>query len=122
MQGRYGVDALNKCLLVVALVFAFISMFTWRIFYLLGMCAIVYAYFRMFSRNYEKRYRENRGFLNAKNRIVAFFQRKKNMMKQRKTHHIYKCAKCKQKIRIPKGRGKIIVTCPKCKFEFQKKS
>lgn len=122
MQGRYGVDALNKCLLVVALICAVVSMFTWRIFYLLGLCIIVYVYFRMFSKNYEKRYRENRAFINARNQVTAFFRRQKSMMTQRKTHHIYKCARCKQKIRIPKGRGKIVVTCPKCKYEFQKKS
>lgn len=122
MQGRYGVDALSKVLLGVAFVCAVLSLFFGKLFYLIGLCLLAYIYFRMFSRNYERRYRENRAFLDKTNRIAAFFRAQKSLMQQRKTHHIYKCAQCGQKIRIPKGRGKVIVTCPKCRFQFQKKS
>lgn len=122
MQGRYGVDALSNVLIISAFICLFLSFFFWRGFNLLGAGLVVCAYFRILSTNYEKRYRENRAFLNIKNRVFAFFRNQKNMMRQRKTHHIYTCSKCKQKIRIPKGHGKILITCPKCKFEFRKKS
>lgn len=122
MHGRYGIDALSKVLLVIAFICAVLSLFFGRIFYVLGICVLAYVYFRMFSTNYEKRYRENRAFLDKKNRVAAFFRTQKSLMHQRKTHHIYKCAQCGQRIRIPKGKGKIIVTCPKCKFQFEKKS
>lgn len=122
MQGRYGVDELSKVLLGVALGCAVISVFCGSIFYLLGIALLAYVYFRMFSTNYEKRYRENRAFHDVRNRVCAFFRNKKSHMAQRKTHHIYKCPSCRQKIRIPKGRGHVLVTCPKCKCEFEKNS
>lgn len=122
MQGRYGMDEFSKALVIAACVCAALSLFLGRIFYVLAVAALGYVYFRMFSMNYEKRYKENRAYFDWKNRIGAFFRKQKSMMQQRKTHHIYTCPQCRQKIRIPKGRGKIIVTCPKCKMEFQKRS
>lgn len=122
MQGRYGVDVLSKTLVIGAFICAFLSFVFGKVFYVLGLVIIVYVYYRMFSKNYERRYRENRSFVDFKNKVGAYFRSQKNMMKQRKTHHIYSCPQCNQKIRIPKGRGKIIVTCPKCKLEFQKRS
>lgn len=122
MQGRYGTDEFSKAMLIAACVCAVLSFVFGRLFYVLSVGLLVYVYFRMFSTNYEKRYRENRTFLDWKNRAQAFVRKQKNIMQQRKTHHIYSCPQCKQKIRIPKGRGKIIVTCPKCKMEFQKRS
>lgn len=122
MQGRYGTDALSKALVLASFALALLSLFAGRIFYILALVLLVYVYFRIFSRDYEKRYRENRAFLDFKNRVGAFFRKQKCIAKQRKTHHIYSCPQCRQKIRIPKGRGNIIVTCPKCKMEFSKRS
>ena len=122
MQGRYGADTLSNVLIGISFICAILSVVFGRIFYFLGLCMIAYVFFRMLSTNYEKRYKENRAFLNGKNKIVAFFRRQKSIMNQRKDYHIYTCAQCRQKIRIPKGHGKIMITCPKCKYEFQKKS
>lgn len=122
MQGRYGIDALSKVLIGAALICGILSLLLGNVFYILGVCLVGYAYFRMFSTNYEKRYKENRAFIHVKNRAMAFLRNQKNVMQQRKHYRIYTCAQCKQKIRIPKGHGKIVVTCPKCKFEFQKRS
>lgn len=82
------------------------------VFYLLGWGCLIYAYFRMFSRNVRKRYDENVRFLNKTAKIRGFFKSQKNLMAQRKDYHIYTCPGCKQKIRIPRGKGKIEIRCP----------
>lgn len=126
MQGRYGSygpDSLNRFLLISAMVTMVLSMFTrWNLLYLIALAALIYSYFRTLSKNYSKRYAENQVFLKSTEGIRRFYQNKKNEMRQRKTHHIYKCPSCKQKIRIPRGKGKIAIKCPKCSTEFVKKS
>lgn len=126
MQGRYGAygsDLLNRFLLGIAVVFMLLSLVTrWDLLYLLALGALVYSYFRMFSKNYTKRYAENQGFMKLTAGIRGFIGKEKNIMSQRKTHHIYKCPGCSQKIRVPRGKGKIAVRCPKCSTEFVKKS
>lgn len=123
MLGRYGVDSFSKFLMGVALFLCILEIFLDSAILNLGFSLIViYVYFRMFSRNYNKRYQENLKYLQIKNKVVAKFNSEKSLMKQRKTHHIYKCPTCSQKIRIPRGKGRICITCPKCKTEFTKTS
>lgn len=123
MQGRYGVDQFTRFLMGVALACMLLSLFTrsmvWSFIILL---LLVYCYFRMFSKNVFKRYAENQKYLQLTSGVRkkwAAFQRDR---KDRKTHHIYKCPGCKQKIRVPRGKGKIAIRCPKCQTEFIKKS
>ena len=119
MMGRYGMDALSKFILGVVIVFWVLHMlFGLPVLYSWCIVLMVYVYFRMFSRNIAKRQSENLRFLNIKSKILSKFKWKKNS--QTKTHHIYKCPVCKQKIRIPKGKGRICITCPRCKNEFTK--
>ena len=126
MQGRYGAygpDSLNRFLLGSTLAVMIFSIFTrWSILYWIAIAGLIYTYFRTFSKNYSKRYAENQAFLKYTSEIRSFVNSQKNMMHQRKTHHIYKCPNCRQKIRIPRGKGKIAVRCPKCSTEFIKKS
>jgi len=123
MMGRYGVDQFSKFLIGVALVLWVLNMFTHRFFlYVLALALMVYTYYRMFSRNIQKRYQENQKFLQIKNKLVRKFKSEKEIMKQRKTHHIYRCPGCRQKIRVPRGKGRICITCPKCKIQFTKTS
>ena len=129
MQGRYGVDDLSRFTMGVALVLIILAMFA-NIFSrtvgstldILGVAAIVYAYIRIFSRNIQQRYAENQKFLQMTSKFRFRFKKEKDMMKQRKTHHIYSCPGCGQKIRIPKGKGKIEIECPKCHTKFVKRS
>lgn len=123
MYGRYGVDSLGKCLIGLALACMIAANFSRSaLLSTLSWVLIIYAYFRMFSRNLYKRSTENQKYLNKTYKIRCWFNRQKNMIAQRKTHHIYKCPGCKQKIRIPKGKGKIEIRCPKCSTTFVKNS
>ena len=123
MQGRYGTDDLSKFLTGAAMVMIILNILTKSgIFNLLFWVCLIYSYFRMFSKNYSARYAENQKFLAMKNKWMYKWENHKRMREQKKIYHIYNCPYCKQKIRIPKGKGSIIITCPKCKREFGKRS
>lgn len=123
MAGRYGTDSFSKFLLVVAFVFL-ISNLVFRIprLYLIGLVILIYCYFRMFSRNYAKRSAENAFYLKATAGIRQYFRKQRSHMQIRKTHHLYKCKQCGKYIKIPKGKGRIQITCPTCRYQFIKKS
>ena len=115
MQGRYGTDKLNMVILGVALAVSIINIFIKLpllnlILTLVSYALMGWAIFRCLSRNTYKRYQENRKYL-------MFLQRFKD-----KEHRYYDCPRCRQQIRVPKGKGKISITCPKCKEKFIKKT
>ena len=123
MTGRYGADALSNFMLGSAVVIMLLNLVL-RIPLLNTLILVIFVliYIRMFSRNIQKRYQENMKFLQLKNRFMGKFQKNKRNVEQMKNYHIYRCPGCNQKIRIPRGKGKIMITCPKCGKEFQKKS
>ncbi len=115
MQGRYGVDKLNVWILAAGAIVCVLAMFMPFPVAKLVLTAAAYGFmgwaiFRMLSRNTYKRYQENRKLLLLLDRI-----------KDRKHKH-YTCPKCRQLVRVPKGKGKIAITCPKCKEKFIKKT
>lgn len=123
MQGRYGADELSKAQNVVALILLVLSVFTrLGIFYWLAIALIIYETWRMFSKNISKRYQENQQYLNYRYKLTVKIDRYKKRFQQRKIYRFYKCPQCKQTVRVPKGRGRICITCPKCRTEFVKKS
>ena len=128
MQGRYGLDRLSQVMMIGGLVILVIASFVRRpvivsnIIYLAGIMIVILGYVRVFSRNIQKRYRENEKFMSLTAGIRRLFSKEKYMMKQRKDYRIFTCPGCKQKIRIPKGKGKIEITCPKCRTKFIKKT
>lgn len=122
MLGRYGFDELGKVLVICSAVIMGLSIFTGRVSYMLAIVVLIFSYYRMLSKNHQKRYEENCKYLKYKNTVYTFFNKQKYKMNQRKIYHMYICPSCKQKIRIPKGKGKITITCPKCNTEFKKKS
>jgi len=115
MQGRYGSDKLNTALLITGLVTCFLSMVAGV--GIIGFILTVVSYilmgiviFRMLSRNTYKRYQENRKYL-------LMIERFKD-----KEHRHYDCPRCRQPVRVPRGKGKIAITCPKCKEKFIRKT
>lgn len=123
MAGRYGPDHLNTALVVLALVIGFVSSLV-QFVYLVYLSYLIFALalFRMLSRNIPRRRAENDRFLRfyspVKQRIKAFFRR----LKERKTHAFFKCPSCKNRLRVPRGKGKLQITCPKCGERFIKKT
>ncbi len=128
MQGRYGLDRLSQVMMIAGLIVVIIAGFVRRpllvsnLIYLAGVVLVLLGYIRVFSRNHQKRYAENEKFMQLTAGIRRLFGKEKYMIKQRKDYRIFSCPGCKQKIRIPKGKGKIEITCPKCHTKFIKKT
>ncbi len=115
MEGRYGSDKLNTAILMVALVlvlvytflpFGLVKIILWIISYVL----MIWAIFRMLSRNTYRRYQENRRFLQIVDGI------------RDREHRYYNCPTCRQRVRVPRRKGKISITCPKCREKFIRKT
>lgn len=134
MAGRNGVDEFSRALSIVAIILLVISIFIpfniarW-IIWCVAMGVMIYSYFRIFSRNYSARRRENEWFCSVfhrkKNGYAGQTKTYTNAQKKamdRKTHKIFKCPNCAQKIRVPKKKGRISIKCPKCRIEFIKKT
>lgn len=127
MAGRYGNDKLNQFMMAIFLGCAVLNLFVRNAYVSTVLNSwecllILLVYIRMFSRNISKRYAENQKYLALENRLRRFWGQKRYLIQQRKEYHIYKCPGCKQKIRIPRGKGKISIRCPKCGEEFIKNS
>lgn len=123
MVGRYGSDQFTLFLTISGFVLSILSNFKHLGFlYLISVALIFYAVFRAFSRNYEKRRRELNWYLRWSERPKAYIKLLMNQIRDRKTHRYFRCKSCKTVMRVPKGRGKIEITCPKCRMKTIKKT
>lgn len=123
MIGRYGFDELSKAYMGATIVLIFLSMlFKSTILNLAAIALLVYSYYRVFSRNVEKRREEEQKYRSFRYQCILERKAFKTRQKEKKIYRFYKCPQCRQKVRVPKGRGKICITCPKCQTEFIKKS
>lgn len=123
MRGRYGTDEFSKFLLIAGFVLVLIANFAdSTIIYLLSTALIVFAYFRMFSKDTYKCSQQNQKYLGMKNRLLRGWRSRIDILRQRKDYRIFSCPSCKQKVRIPKGKGKVEITCPKCAAKFSRRS
>ena len=115
MEGRYGTDRLNMVILCCGLAASILSSLVRvtplnLIFWLLSYGLMIWAIWRSLSRNTYKRYQENRKFM-------QIFDRLKD-----RQHRYFDCPKCRQTVRVPRGKGKISITCPRCREKFIKKT
>lgn len=116
MYGRYGTDELNKTLIALCFVFWVLSFFTFLgLFRVIYLAVLIIICFRSFSKNIYARQKELQKYLKIKNKFINAFSLNKQKFQNRKTHKYFKCEKCRANLRVPKGRGKIEITCPKCK-------
>ncbi len=122
MMGRYGTDSLNRFPMGAAMVLVILSIFRIPFTYYLAILLLVAGYFRMFSRNTAAGYRENAWFLSHTAGARRWLLKEKNRLSQLRSYHIYKCPSCKQKIRVPRGRGRIEIRCRKCGETFIRRS
>lgn len=126
MSGRNGTDDLARyCIfdsLIVLIISCFFKGYPKTILWWIAVIILGYSYFRVFSRNLNKRYQENTAFVIKKNKLLGKLRNKKEMFAQRKQYCFYKCPNCGIMNRVPKGKGKIQITCPKCNTKFIKET
>ena len=127
MMGRRGMDQLSFALFIAYLVLMLLS----RILLLcrlgvlavildvIGFAGVVFGVYRTLSRNIPARDRENAWFLQNSAAVRRFFSRRARHFRDRKTHVYVKCSSCGAELRVPRGKGKLIVTCPKCRSEIR---
>lgn len=119
MQGRYGIDNLFFVLFALAAVLSLVNSFArWWLLQIIVDVILIYAFYRVLSRNIDARRRENRFFDNLKSKVQA----RRNLCRQRKAdwNHVYKkCPQCKAVLRLPRRKGKHSTVCPKCNKEFK---
>ena len=119
MYGRNGIDQLSSFLLIVAFILFIPSMFIRTnvrlVFVILFWIIVIFSYYRAFSKNISARQRENSIFISKINYL-------KTRLSQRNNYRFYDCPKCKTHLRIPKGVGKVTITCKKCGYQFDKKA
>ena len=143
MQGRYGMDAFGKFLLIASLVLVLVSNARYlHILYLPGILLLAYTYFRLMSRNIFKRQQENQKYLALRQRFSrnrsrapgGAFQGKSSGSRWRRNtepagdgfagasenlqYNFYRCRSCGQTVRVPKGKGTLKITCPNCGNSF----
>ena len=114
MTGRYGTDKLNTTILTAGLIVCLVGVFVKGsaslIFTVVSYGLMIWAICRTFSRNTYKRYQENKKYLMLVERLKD------------RQHRYFTCPKCRQTVRVPRGKGKVAITCPRCKERFIKKT
>ena len=123
MRGRYGVDQLGFQLLVfyfIILAIAAIFKASWLRY--VAYALLGYCFFRMMSKKTYRRSAENTRYLQMIYPYQQWLSKKMNRFQTRKVYKYFKCPNCKQELRVPKGKGSITITCPKCRTQFDKKS
>ena len=123
MAGRYGSDPLNNALLILGIVLIIVARilgWAWMNVFILALLCL--CYFRMFSRNIQARYAENEKFMRWWRPVSYWIRGAEGRFADRKTHCYFKCPECGQRLRVPKGKGKIMITCPHCHTKFDRKT
>lgn len=122
MQGRYGIDKLNSFLMIVCVICFIVNMFIGSIILtFIAYGTWLFVIFRMFSKNIYARNRENDKYLNFFSPLSRWLKLKL-MSKQDPSNKYFSCPKCKQMVRVPKGHGTVVVTCPNCQNKFEKRT
>ena len=127
MWGRYGIDGLYYGLFVTYIVTWILQYivkpdFLKAIISLIGLAALFFMVFRVFSRNIAKRRKENEKFMRIWTKTKNYFVLQKNKIRDFKNFTYKKCPACKANLRLPRKKGTHNVVCPKCRNRFEVKN
>ena len=122
LKSRYGIDELYRFSIIIVFILIIINLFIKSyIIELIEFIILVISFLRIFSKNKDRRRKENNIYLSYKNKLIKYIDYQKRKYNDRNTHMYKKCPSCKQKIRLPLKKGKHKVKCPKCKNTFEVK-
>ncbi len=120
LKGRYGGDQLSIVLLAISILLTIVGSLTrLSLFTFISYIPLVFSIYRMFSKDIAGRRMENYKFSIFISPIYSKYKNIQRRFKERKTHKYFKCPNCKTELRLPKGKGRIKITCPKCREKFE---
>ncbi len=123
MQGRYGYDELGRFLIFTALALTLLGYIPkLRILSLFGLAVLIYYLFRIYSKNHTARQMELNRYYVISDKVKKEIRLIKSKWRDRKTHVYFKCKNCGAIVRVPKNKGEIEVTCPRCRAKTTKKT
>ena len=126
MTGRRGPDEFARFLLIASVILVLISSFfrgvANAILYSIGAVALFYCLYRVLSRNQYRRHQENVWYLKQKGAVVRWFRSLRDRWTQRKEFRFFRCPSCHALLRVPKNKGKLLLTCRKCGNRFERKT
>lgn len=123
MAGRNGIDQLNIAIFLAAIALNFVARFTgWLALSLLATILLVLAAFRILSRNLAKRRAENYRFVTLWTDSREHFSAWQLRRRQAKEYRFFTCPSCKNRLRVPRGKGRLQITCPRCGQRFDGKT
>lgn len=126
MAGRNGNDRLNLFLIVIGIIFIILGVVfrdsAGLLFNTLTLVIIVLVYFRMFSKNLSKRQTENAKYMEIRYVFISKFRILREKWVQRNEYKFFRCPSCRTALRVPRGRGKIMIVCKKCGTRFEGRS
>ena len=123
MAGRYGVDQLSNAMFILSISVILGSiLLESSVLNTVGIVLLLVGYLRMFSKNINSRYKENQKFMNFHKSIFGRFKGYNSQMGSMWKYKYFKCPNCNQRLRVPKGKGRLNVKCPKCKNSFVRRT
>lgn len=124
MAGRYStVDALYRFLSTAAMVLILLAMLLrLPVLDLPALGLLGYGWYRLLSRDIARRAAENAAFVRRRQQVIDAVRRRRVRWAQRRLYLYCRCPGCRQQVRVPRGHGRVAITCPRCHTEFVKKS
>ena len=120
MYGRYGADQLSRAIIITSLILLVVSNLTGLLLlYYLSLGGYIYAIFRMFSRNIDKRSAENQRYLEKSTKWRTEYAQAKVRFRNRKQSKYFKCPQCRTRMRLSRGAGEKQITCRNCQHTFK---